>query len=355
MAFRTWRLTFALLLAWAGGATSARVAAQPGHPIQLDAQLPRALKRCVTAEQLQESYERTHQSRVAADPRSHQQQPADLWVQLRSLGGTGGVTRIEVTASTGPRSLGARVLPVRADDCKALPDTLALVLWLLYQNAEPEPQPAPEPPPPPPPQPTAATTPLDSELPPGQRPAQPPPPEPPTPVDFGLGASAAVALGAMPRAALQLQLLVVLRVPVLEFRIRAGLVWPQTIAVAEGQITMRSYDVALEACPTWHASETPRLDLRACVGPRLGVLYAASSGFAIQNPSNTELLFHAGAALEASLGVTATSWLEFATGLGIAVRRPRFVLNYASAQPPSRVAGPEVVRGEIGLNFIQMF
>jgi hypothetical protein len=355
MAFRTRRLTFALLLAWAGGVAGARVAAQAGPPIQLDAQLPRALERCVTAEQLRDSYERTHQSRIAADARSHQQQPTDLSVQLRSLGSAGGVTRIEVTASTGPRSLGARVLPVRSDDCTALPDTLALVLWLLYQNAEPEPQPALEPPPPLPPQPRAATTPLDTELPPGQRPAQPPPPEPGTPVEFGLGASGAVALGAMPRPALQLQLLVVLRVPILEFRIRAGLLWPQTIAVAEGHITMRNFDVALEACPTWHASETPRLDVRACAGPRLGVLYAESLGFAIQNTSNTELLFHAGAALEASLGVTDTSWLELAAGLGIAVRRPRFVLNFASAQPPSRVAGPEVVRGEIGLNFVQIF
>jgi hypothetical protein len=354
MALRTWQLTFALLLAWASGSAVAQVAAQPGPPIQLDAQLPRALKRCVTAEQLRASYERTHQSRMAADTRSHQQQPSDLSVQLHSLGSTGGVTRIEVTASTGPRSLGTRVLPVRSDDCQALPDTLALVLWLLYQNAEPDPKPEPPPASLPPP-PAAAVVPLDTELPPGQRPAQPPPPEPATPVELGLGASAAVALGAMPRAALQLQLLAVLRVPILEFRIRAGLLWPQTIAVAEGRITMRTYDVALEACPTSHASETPRLDLRACLGPRLGLLHTASSGFAIQNASNTEPLFHVGATLEASLGITETSWLELATGLGIAVRRPRFVLNFATAQPPSRVAGPEVVRGEVGLNFIQIF
>jgi hypothetical protein len=353
MAFRTWQLTFALLLAWAGGAGSARVEAQPGPPIQLDARLPRALAHCVTAEQLRESYERTHQNRVAADAHTHQQPPSELSIQLRSLGSSSGVTRIEVSASTGPRSLGTRVLPVRTDDCNALPDTLALVLWLLYQNAEPE-QP-PEPQPPPSPQPRAATAPRDRELPPGQRPAPPPRPEPPTPLDVGFGASAGVALGALPHAALQLQLLAVLRVPILELRIRAGLLWPQTNTVAEGRIRMRNYDIALEGCPTWHASGSPRLDLRACLGPRFGVLYAESSGFAVQNTSNTELLVHIGTALEASLGLSDASWLELAAGVAVAVRRPRFVLNFATAQPPSRVAGPEVVRGEIGLSFVQIF
>jgi hypothetical protein len=240
---------------------------------------------------------------------------------------------------------------VRADDCKALPDTLALVLWLLAQSAEPEP----EPPPAALQQPVAApaVAPRDPEVPPGQGPPPPPPPSPPSTTHFGAGLGGALALGVLPRAALQLQLLAVVRVPIFEGRIRAALLWPQTIAVAEGRVAMQSYDVALEVCPRWQVSNAPALELRGCVGPRFGLLRAASSGL-VRNADNSELLVYAGASAEAALAVSESSWLQLAAGLGIALRRPRFVLDFETPQPSLPIEGPELWRGEFGLAFVQI-
>lgn len=350
MALRTWQLPLALLLAWATS-SGATAQAPAGPRIQLEAKLPRSLKRCVSAEQLEASYERARQTRVAADTQIRED-PAEFQVQLRSLGASGGATQIELAAQSGARSLGTRVLPVRADDCKALPDTLALVLWLLSQSAEPAPEPPPPPPAPPPAAPAVA--PRDPEVPPGQGPPPPPPPSAPSTTHLGVGLGGALALGVLPRAALQLQLLAVLRVPVFEGRLRAAVLWPQTMGVAEGRVAMRSYEVALEICPHWQVSDEPALELRGCLGPRFGLLRATSTGFAVQNPSNTELLVYAAATAEAALAVSESSWLQFAAGLGIAFRRPRFVLNFESAQPPMPIDGPELWRGEIGLSFVQL-
>jgi hypothetical protein len=88
--------------------------------VVLDAQLPAALSGCVSAERLQASCERALGRARGAEVRA-----SELRVTLRSLT-QGDVTRLELHASTEARALGERILPVRADDCAALPDTLAL-------------------------------------------------------------------------------------------------------------------------------------------------------------------------------------------------------------------------------------
>ena len=304
--------------------------------IVLDAQLPAALAGCVSTERLQASYERALGRVRGSEPRA-----VELRVSLRSLAQTD-VTRLELRAATEARVLGERSLPVRPDDCEALPDTLALVLLLLSQSAEPEPAPAAL-------QLTAAEPMLDSEVPGRVRPTPPPPAGP----VIGLGIGAAGTFGALARAALELQLVAVLRTAALDWRVRAALLWPEELAIAEGRVTMRSYEVALEACPRWTLSQG--FEVRVCVGPRFGLVHAVSRGFAVQNTSASEFLLCASATPEAAVALTRSTWLALSAGLGVVLQRPRFVLEFAEPKPAVELAGPALVRAELGVALMQMF
>lgn len=292
----------------------------------------------MSAEQLQASYQRAR-SRA----RGSEAAATELKVALRSQG-SAPVTRLQLQAATERRALGERVLPVRADDCAALPDTLALVLLLLSQSAGPEPAPPP---------PMAAEPMVDSELP-WQRRSMPVEPPAGDPV-FGLGVGAGAMLGTLGRAALQLQLVAALRTPILDGRVRAAVLWPQAFAVAEGRVTMASYELALEACPKWRAAEQPKIELRLRIGPRAGVIRAESRGFLVQNRTRNELLVYASVAPEAAVSLGPSTWLELGAGIALALQRPRFLLQFAEQKPDLELAGPAPVRGEFALTVVQMF
>jgi hypothetical protein len=351
MAFRIRRLAWALLLACASGAWARLPARASELHVSLDAQLPPALQRCVSREQLRARYVKVRDASSNAEARRHPLQ--ELWVGLRIASQDGELAQLELTAATRQRALGTRVLPVRVADCAALPETLALVLWLLSQSAEPVAAPAPPPPS------AAEVAERDAELPRGQRSpprqsqAQAQGREPGIAIGLGLGGGA--AFGVLPRAALQLQLSAELRAALVGLRVRAALLWPQAQAIAEGSVSMSTYEIALEACPSWRVNAQPALELRACAGPRLGLLRSKSSGFLVHNADNIDLLVYAGASLEAALALGSTRWLALSTGLALALERPQFVLQFANTSRQRSLEGPALMRGDVSLGLLQMF
>jgi hypothetical protein len=340
---------FGLLLALAIGLPSAAwtsVAAQmPAPALELDPQLPESLARCVSADSLQTSYERARERH--ADAHRWEQPGGALRVELRSGSDSGtDVTRVEVRAYRRARLLGERVLSIRAEDCDALPDTLALILELLSRSAV-------EPTGPPP---TAATD-LQApdtalELPPILQPEAAIPSQAHAEREWVGGVAGGVFFGALPRTAVVLQLLAALRVPFLDLRARATALWPQELAVAEGTVAMLGYELALEACPGW---ELGGWALRLCVGPRLGIVRATSRGFAVRNRDASELSLYLGALPEVAFAIADSTWLQLSSGVAFALQRPKFVLNFQGPDPPLALDGPKVVRVEISLSVLQVF
>jgi hypothetical protein len=335
-------VAIALQLAAATAASPAKAQA-PVDPILLDAQLPDRLQRCVSAERLQTSYERAraeHAQERGAEPQSE-----PLRVELRVSGDErSDPVQLELRAFHGARSFGVRVLPVRVRDCGALADTLALVLELLSRSAPAQPTAPPEAAPPP--QPTAAS---DTELPPIMKLPRPRSGTEPT---WGAGLGIGAFFGALPDAAPTLQLLAAFRIPLLQLRLRATIVWPQRSTILEGSVQMNAYELAVEGCPTW---ELEPWALRLCVGPHFGIVHAASRGFIVRNRNATELSLYFGVLPELALALTATTWLQLSGGIAVALQRPKFALELQDVATPLALDGPNVLRTEIGLTVLQIF
>ncbi|HTU58354.1 MAG TPA: hypothetical protein VMF89_07970, partial [Polyangiales bacterium] len=214
-----------LIVALLGGAPQARADAAQ---IALDGELPAQLAGCVTPSQLNESYQRALGAYGGED--------ASRALQLRAAvtgraGADAGTTLLQIAAFDADRPLGTRELPVRTDDCAALPDALGLVLALMTRDASPDPATtAPQPP-------TAAAD---------NRP-QPKAASTPSPY-LALGVGAGVVFGALPSGALSLQLQAATPGERISLRLKAGLLWPQELALAEGFIEMRSYELGLDLC-----------------------------------------------------------------------------------------------------------
>jgi hypothetical protein len=311
-------------------------------PIVLDSQLPKALQRCVSTERLQASYARARDRHAEA---SESQDTRALRVELRSQDDTRAeVTQVELRAFRGARYLGARVLPIRAQDCSALPETLALVLDFLSRSAPPEPDNPPDAPPAIPlvPQPIAADL---------TEPA-PPPPHPSAENEWAVGLGMGAFFGALPQTAAALQLLAALRIPRIELRVHATVLWPQESSIAEGSVDMSAYELALEGCPTLQLEPWA---LRLCFGPRFGIVRASSRGFAVRNRGPTEFSLYLGAVPEVAFAVTATTWLQLTAGIALALQRPKFVVQFQAPDPSLQLDGPSALRAEIGLNVVQIF
>jgi hypothetical protein len=325
-----------LLLAWSLVSSPVRAEARAGC-VELVGDPPAALVTCVTAEKLCESYQRA----LAADGGDDPQLAELRWkVRLRAQPAAQGEMSLALDAFAKGRLLGRRTLAIRERDCAAVPDALALVLLLLAREAEST---VPEPPP------SAATM-----MPPSAAAA----PRAPTPQPHGvveLGAGAAVIVGALPAAAFGLQLQAATRTAPIAIRLRAAWLWPQELAVEEGVIAMRSYELAIEACSGLELTSSPRLALSLCAGPRAGVFHAAARGFTVVNHRADEFLLYFGALPEVSLALGPATWLRFGAGGAVALVHPRFHVGLDAGARSLALSAPGWLRAELGLTLVQNF
>lgn len=301
--------------------------------IALDAELPAQLSGCVTSAQLNDSYQRALGAYGGDE--------AANGLQLRAAvtgreGADAGTTLLQIAAFDADRPLGTRELPVRTDDCAALPDALGLVLALMTRDAPPPPPAAlPKPPP------TAA--------------AAPRPPTPPAAAHLALGIGAGAVFGVLPSGALALQLQAAIPGERLSLRLKAGLLWPQEIALAEGFIEMRSYELGLDVCAGLPWPGWPRLWLRLCGGPRVALMVGRGRDFNVDNLSANEWAVYVGLAPELALRLATATWLQLGAGGALAAVRPRFQVGIDGGQQVVELKDPGLLRGELGLSLVQIF
>ena len=345
----------------------------------LDAELPPEIRSCVTADQLQAAYQHAlaaHGGETAA--------ALTLHVTVRSSPGPSPQTlRLEVTAAADPRALGTpertshesdkrplgtRELQVHESDCHALADAIGLVLALLARDgaasvppltSEPEPG-----------SPRRTGPPASAELEPGsprgtiprasaelepRTPALPSASPPASRKHLALGAGAGAISGVLPAAAFALQLQAATPGELLSLRVKVGMLLPRKKRLAEGVIEARSYELALEACaglpwPSW-----PRLALRACAGPALGLIYAQGRDFLVQNQSQREVLLYFGLLPEVALRLGSATWLQLAAGGAVALIRPHFEVERAAGKGILALKTPALLRAELSLSLLQIF
>lgn len=318
--------------------TAADVGAQESC-VQLRAALPRDLERCVSAQQLCQSY----QEAAAANGGLGETLPVQQWeVLLRGhAAGSSGELTIELDAVADGRALGQRTLAVRRSDCAALPDALAWVLLLLAQDAVSSPPSPPivqvvediEPLPP-----SAAVAPPQASL-----------------GALELGAGAGIWLGALPSSAFALQLQAAVPSEPIAYRMRVTFLWPQQLDIAEGSVLMRDYELTIEACPGLQLQTQPRLALRACAGPRFGLVYARAQNFALQNDQTTQFLLYFGVVPEASLALGPTTWLQLNAGAAVGLVRPRIAVAFGDGQSRTVLSALRWLRAELMLSLVQIF
>ena|GEM_PF-3077793 len=328
-----------------------RVSAQAGC-VEIEGALPEALSECVTEVRLCSSYLRA----LAADGGGgDRQDTADdflpLRVRLRAAPGqSADASAIELDAAAYGVTLGQRTLSIRARDCAAVPDVLALVLALLARQASSDSQlraarnaaRA---------QPAAVVE---------QAPAEQlgPPPEQRTPSisgSVGLGAGVGMFFGALPSAApaLQLQAATPIGDP-LTLRARATLLWPQQQRIAEGSVNLQHYELALEACAGFSFRDT-RLSLRLCGGPRVGLMIVHARDFTLQNERATEFLMYLGVQPELGLALGPRTSLNLGVAIAAAVVRPRFGVALDSGTRVSTLSTPSTIRAELALTLVRIF
>jgi hypothetical protein len=314
-----------------------RVSARAGC-VELVGELPHALSGCATEQRVCESYQRAY----AADGGEVSGAFVPLQVRLGTPSAQAGdATVLELDAFTAERWLGHRTLSLRARDCAALPDALALVLVLLAHESPPaQPLPQVSAPLPPP----AAATPAHEAR---ARSA---------PVgDFSLGAGAGLMIGALPSAALALQLqAATLGVP-LSLRARATLLWPQEQRIAEGYVQTNDYELALEACAGFSFRDAPRVTLRLCAGPRVGLMRVRARDFALRNDRTTEFLLYLGLMPELALALGPNTSLQLGIAAALALLRPRFGVGLDSGLRVSALSTPSWLRTELLLSLVQIF
>jgi hypothetical protein len=325
------RALASLILIWAL-LSPTPVAAQSGC-VEVVGEPPHALEPCVNAERLCEGYQRT----VAADGGDQRLAQVRWQVRLRARAAANAELAVDVDAFTAGHLLGRRTLSIRARDCPALPDAIALVLVLLAREAAAT---APEQPP------SAAD---------GQRLTAAAKPEP-RPVDvIELGAGAGVGFGALPASAFTLQLQATSRSEPVAFRARVAMLWPQQLGVEEGEVTMREYELAVEACSGPIVASSPRLALRLCAGPRVGVLHAAARNFRVQNHRADEFLMYFGVIPELSVALASSTWLQLGAGAAVALVRPQFKVGLDGGARSLSLDAAHWLRGELGLTLVQIF
>ncbi|HKU39218.1 MAG TPA: hypothetical protein VJR89_13750 [Polyangiales bacterium] len=327
-----------LWIVWALFAAGARAQATP-IDLELDRTAPDWLPRCLSEASLSARYQVAREAGASTAP---------LAVQVRVVSQSAGQdATLEIRAANAVRSLGARALPVSARDCAAIPDAVALVLVLLSRSAQAEAPPE-EPSPPPP----AAAAPVAP--PPASEPAAPEPPSAPgTQLQFGLGAL--FMFGQLPRPAFGATVEAELLFAVPSLRLRGAVLWPQTELAAEGSVRFSSYELALDGCLRTEVTSRPRLELRMCAGPHLGLMHAESSGFQLQNYRPVDVTLHLGAGPEAALELAKYAWLRAGAGAAIALFRPRYVLDVPDAAERQYVWEPGLVRAELSLCLMLIF
>ena len=325
----------------------------------LEAELPTEIRGCVALEQLQLAYQRA----LAA----HGGNPAaasPLHVSVRSTPGPVPDTlRLEVTASTesrepgrrelethapGMRELGMRELQVHASDCSALADAMGLVLALLARDSPASDSTSPELAPTPKPTPKAVPEP---------KPEPEPEPKlnPPHIEHVALSAGIGAIFGVLPSAALALQLQAATPSERLSLRVKAAMLLPREKHLAEGVIEARSYELGLEVCSGVKLPGWPRLALRACAGPRLGLIYARGRDFLVHNQRQREFLLYVGLSPEAALRLGGATWLQLGAGSAVALIRPHFEVERMAGKGLLALETPAVLRAEVSLSLVQIF
>jgi len=295
--------------------------------VELDAALPPQLASCVTPAQLNESYQRARSAYGDADTPA---QDVQLRAAVTSRGGPDATTLLQIAAFDADRALGTRELPIRTNDCAALPDALGLVLALMTRDAAPAP--APE----------HAVDPQSQAT------------KYPTHY-LALGITAGAVFGTLPSSAFSLQLQAATPGDHISLRLKAGLLWPQRRPLAEGSIEMRSYELALELCGGVPAPVWSRLWLRLCGGPRIALVLGRGRDFAVENSSADELAVYVGLTPEVALQLAPATWLQFAAGAALAALRPRFQIGIESGRRSVELAYPALLRVDLGLSVVQIF
>jgi hypothetical protein len=314
--------------------------AQPDAALTLEAELPPALQPCVTAAAVDASYRRA----LAAHGGERTAAPLRARV-LSEPGAEPNSWLLQVSLFSAGHASGSRQLPVRSEDCQALPDALGLVLALLTRAAPvPQPEVAPSP------QPSAADV-----APPPAAPAEPAEPAEPATEHIALGGVASLFTGVLPASAFGLHLMAASPAEGPSLRLKVGLLWPQTHALAEGQIEARSYELTTEACMGVRLPSWPRLAVRLCVGPRFGLMYARGRDFGVENQAARKFLMYVGALPELALRLGGNTWLQLAAGAAVALVRPRFLVGLARGRQVVELADPAVFRSELTLSVVQIF
>lgn len=329
--------------------------AQPSAlSLEIEPGAPQWLGRCLSEATLNASYRAAREAEAGTAP---------LAVRVRVVSQTPArEATLEIRAANAERSLGARSLPVRAEDCSAISDAVALVLVLLSRHAaaeSPPPAATPTEPPPPP-----AATPTEPPQVPAVAPAPPPPPPPPpeapppkpeSSIGWNVGAGGLFMLGMLPDPAFGVSLGAELVLGVPSFRLRAQLLFPQSRNVAEGSVQFSAYELAFDACLGTTVADAPRIVLRLCAGPRAGFAHAAGSGFALENYQPTDPTLYLGLGPEANLGLTDWAALQLGVAAAAGVLRPRYVLRLQDSGRQIEVADPGPVRAEVDLCLLLIF
>lgn len=297
--------------------------------IAFEAALPAQLAQCVSSERLRASY-----VEMLAAYGGGAQAPA-LRLRVRDAGVHAGTQLLEASAFSGGRDLGTRTLPVKGSDCDALPNTLALVLVLLATEAAPVATATA------PPKPSAAGPPAVA-------------PKPAQHHDIELAAGAQALFGVLPHTAAGLQLRAAIASRPMAVRLAIGLVWPQQLEVAEGAILWRSYEMAIEAC-SYPLQPLAWLGLRLCAGPRFGVMFARSEGFALQTKGTSAGLLYLGMQPEAAVRLGTKTSLQLGGGIGVALWRPRFYVGLDGGEHMRVFDEPAPVRAELTVSLAQIF
>jgi len=318
------------------------VLAEP-EGIALDAQLPAQLAGCVTPPQLNQSYLRALAAHGGEQGRD-EGPPLRAAVSYRQSDEASTIL-LQIALFRAERAVGMRELPVRTEDCAALPDALGLVLALLARDAGPQRTPA------------AAPVALPSTQIAVDEPPEPPsrPSEPAPSAHVSVGVSAGAAFGVLQSAALALQLSAATPGEHLSLRLKAGGLWPQEHAVGEGFVEARSYELGLELCgglpwPGW-----PRLWLRLCGGPRVGVMLARGRDFSVDNLRARELLVYFGLTPELAFRLASATWLQLGMGAALAAVRPRFQIAVNGGRPILELSDPALARVDLMLSVVQRF
>ena len=312
--------------------------------LSIDHGAPAWLAHCLSLTKLNASYRAAH-----ADDAQAVAATSPVAVSVRAVEQKGRGATLEIRAQRAQRDLGSRVLSVHANDCGAVPDAVALVLVLLSRSAgQAPPPPLPDSPPP---QPLPAPA-FDPELPPALA-----PPEPEEDVPLRVRGSVVMSFvrGVLPSTAVGLGLDGELEFAPWALRLRAQLLWPQARQVAEGRVELFPFGLGIDGCLGSTLVGVPWLELRACAGPRVSLIHASGSRFRLQNRAPLEPALHLGGALEGAAKLAASTWIRLHFDGGVALLRPRFVVEVQGEAEPSEVAGPELLRGEVGLSVVQIF